>query len=471
MVLGFTTMPFAERNFWDELGSHLAVGTDGVTVLADRFRILLRHLEFATKIFNQKGVALGSGAIEGAEIEEDSNRISFPDLSLSILFPENSDPHSRQALEAVTIMNRQNSSYGFPHADGQSGLAITAHFLSDASVKEILRSEKKSGKGVSLLGPAHADVTKNAALKKETAFQKDQESVARMLVSVLCSPADEPPRGSRLDVLREELEKITSNACTAKAIAQLTSLITISVSRHSKQKTMPQKKLQHSQQRTLQLCADFVLRSLRTNLKVGSYTAQKAEDHLLLTACILSPAHATMIYGPGLVIRQGVFSLPPLWKLNGTCPFLGQQLPDIVVKHESDLKGVGTLAAQRIAEGQLVLIYIGEFELHSESRPVSRMIVKHTCTNRHDDSWAYCFGIEDLAECIDSGPALGPYANAPGPGEKSNCTLDKFKSFRLTDERGREMIGYPMFSSRVIESSQPMLWTYPPEAGCGKNLS
>jgi hypothetical protein len=114
MVLGFTTMPFAERNFWDELGSHLAVGTDGVTVLADRFRILLRHLEFATKIFNQKGVALGYGAIEGAEIEEDSNRISFPDLSLSILFPENSDPHSRQALEVVTIMHMQMGRVDWP---------------------------------------------------------------------------------------------------------------------------------------------------------------------------------------------------------------------------------------------------------------------------------------------------------------------------------------------------------------------
>ena len=117
----------------------------------------------------------------------------------------------------------------------------------------------------------------------------------------------------------------------------------------------------------------------------------------------------------------------------GTCEIQGLVHRAAVVKHESDLKGVGLFAGRNVGANELAFVYIGELEYDSEIRPQSRMVVKKT----FGDAWTYCFGKQDLTKCLDIRPALGQYANAPGPGERPNCTLERTKSLRYTDKTGK----------------------------------
>jgi hypothetical protein len=96
------------------------------------------------------------------------------------------------------------------------------------------------------------------------------------------------------------------------------------------------------------------------------------------------------------------------------------------------------------------------------------MIVKQTCGNMI--GW-YCFGIESLQQCLDVGPALGSYANSPDLGAKEvvNCNLERTKAFTCKDETGKEMMGYPMYSTRIIQEGEPSLWSYLFTAGRGRN--
>jgi hypothetical protein len=112
------------------------------------------------------------------------------------------------------------------------------------------------------------------------------------------------------------------------------------------------------------------------------------------------------------------------------------------------------------------LVYLGEYETDAKTRPLSKMVVKQT----FGDTWAYCFGTESLQTCLDVGPALGPYANAPATGEKVNLVLNSKKMIRFKDDEGKEMLGYPIYSSKVIEVGRPLLWQYVPHAGSGKNF-
>ncbi len=94
------------------------------------------------------------------------------------------------------------------------------------------------------------------------------------------------------------------------------------------------------------------------------------------------------------------------------------------------------------------------------------MIVKQTL----DGKRLYCFGFEDLDQCMQSGPALGPYANAPSAGERTNCRLDRTKQFKCRNKAGKKFIGFPVFSTVKIAKGSPYLWQYTPSAGHGKSL-
>jgi hypothetical protein len=169
--------------------------------------------------------------------------------------------------------------------------------------------------------------------------------------------------------------------------------------------------------------------------------------------CISDPALKIKINGLGVVVEES--------------PFLGQLLPRVIVKHESAIKGTGVCAGRRIGPRELVLIYLGEFVTVAEARPLTRMIVKQTW----GEYWAYCFGTESLQTCLDVGAALGSYANSPGPGEVVNCVLNRKAAFKCKDDKGKERMGYPMFSNKVIEEGKPILWPYNHTAGCGTNFA
>jgi hypothetical protein len=140
---------------------------------------------------------------------------------------------------------------------------------------------------------------------------------------------------------------------------------------------------------------------------------------LFLTACISDPELNIKVNGDGWIVEECTFKLPATWQMLTACPFLGpltacpfvgKLLPRVIVKRESPLKGTGVFAGRRIEDGELVMIYLGDFVTDAEARPSTRMIVKQTCGQK----WVYCFGTESLQTCLDVGPALGSYANSPG---------------------------------------------------------
>jgi hypothetical protein len=198
------------------------------------------------------------------------------------------------------------------------------------------------------------------------------------------------------------------------------------------------------------------------------------QDHLFLTAFIPTASMEEKIMKAGLRVEDTNISFPADWQVKpakgkvGTCdPLQGQLLPAAVVKHESDLKGVGIFAGRNVGANELVLIYIGELENDSEIRPVSRMVVKQT----FGGSGTYCFGIEDLTKCLEIGPALGQYANAPSPDESPNCKLERSKSVTYTNKKtGKEIIIFPISSTHEIAEGTPYLWPYPPSSGHGKSF-
>ena len=197
------------------------------------------------------------------------------------------------------------------------------------------------------------------------------------------------------------------------------------------------------------------------------------QDHLFLTAFIPTATREETIMKSGLRVDDTKIRFPADWQVKpekgkvGTCdPLQGQVLPAAVVKHESDLKGVGIFAGRNVGANELVLLYIGELVYDSEIRPRSRMVVKKTIGS----VWTYCYGIEDLTKCLEIGPALGQYANAPGPDERPNCTLQRTKSITYTNKTGEEFLVFKVFSMHEIAEGTPYLWGYNPTSGHGKSF-
>jgi hypothetical protein len=180
-----------------------------------------------------------------------------------------------------------------------------------------------------------------------------------------------------------------------------------------------------------------------------------------------------LIMNAGLRVEDSTIRFPRDWqlkpqnvkgKLEDTLQ--GKVHPAAVVKHESDLKGVGIFAGRKVGANKLVLLYIGELEYDSEIRPVSRMVVKKT----FGTPWSYCYGIEDLTKCLEIGPALGQYANAPGPGESPNCILQRTTSTTYTNKTGKELLVFKVVSIDKIAEGTPYLWDYLATSGHGKSF-
>jgi hypothetical protein len=116
-----------------------------------------------------------------------------------------------------------------------------------------------------------------------------------------------------------------------------------------------------------------------------------------------------------------------------------------------------------------VCVYLSDYVSDPATRPLSRMVVKHT-SSYGTEKWAYCFGIEDLSRCLDI-PALGQSVNAPSRGEASNCSLERNQWVIFKDENGKRKLAYPIYSDRAMTDGESCLWKYDPAAASGKNFA
>jgi hypothetical protein len=478
-VLGFTTMTHSPKRLSDSLKEFVCTDDNGKPALSDGWRTLFRQLVFATKVLNSKGLALGQQAIDMAVLTEDS-KICFPNLSRSVLFPEGNNTFSAQALQAVPALNRQNTSLSWPSQNGAgaSGVeSMQATFIGDTTVYDIMRDAKKFGAGVGLLVP-YEGVPEKSVLHRDTAFKKDQKFATNMLVQtlILChdnpdsaakSTPAAPERGTQRAVRRapSPLAKVLTKAAklakmksTETNIQELSGLL---VKGGSKLNTTHLSAV-YNEQPAFKRLAEFVVKSQ------GGWTCAEAEDHHFLTVFICDPMLGIKVNGSGVVVDECQFTLPADWTVEDECPLLGQKLPRVIVKRESELKGTGVFAGRHMRPGELVLIYLGEYEEDAEIRPSTRMVVKHTCGQF---CGKYCFGIESLQTCLAVGPSLGSYANSPGRGEKANCGLERKHVFTCKNNNGKKMIGYPIYAKMSIGEGKPILWPYPADAGRGKNFS
>jgi hypothetical protein len=469
-VLGATSITYVEKCFWDSVrGEVVPQETGTLPLLQDRVRDHVRNLLFAINCFNTKGMALGQAAVISAGIAE-KGAISFPDLSQSALFPETNEPHSRQAQIAMNILDRSNTSWSWKRTEPGQSAPMVAHFLSDTAIQAILQKERQSGKGLALpvsFPAAHlAQKSKKEAITKGDAFRYDQVYVAHALAAVLRYPASSPNAAESAS-LAVQISRIAEAAERDQGATRNKKALRDMINRLAGSDTSKQ----HSQSGSWKRCADFLVRSLGKE----ACSAHSMQEHLFLTAFIPTASMEETIMKSGLRVGDTKIRFPADWQVKpekgkvGTCdPLQGKVLPAAVVKHESDLKGVGIFAGRDVGPNELVLLYIGELEYDAEKRPPSRMVVKKTC----GDVWTYCYGIEDLTKCLKIGPALGPYANAPDPdkGERPNCRLERIQSTTYTNKDAEEFIAFQMFSIDAIAEGTPYLWGYNPTSGHGKSF-
>ena len=479
LVLGFTSIPYAEKGLWD----HIRTQTTSADkeILSDSVRQTVRKLEFGIRVLNQKGLAVGPVAIDSAQITNESGgRIIFPDLSQAAVFPETENQYSRQAQEATNYMLRSNSSCSWERVNPtDSHVEFSATFLSDASVFDVLRNERQSGGGLALassdnLIPEEASrgkgIKTHKGLKKMDAFQKDQQSVARNLACVLRFPASPPTNIERESFLKEvsTILKSRKRVQDDAAVRRTVELLAGGCSGPG----------QRILDRHWNHCAYWFLRSMGKHVLANDpeaqerFLADQAEEHLFLTAYIPQTSLSSLISGDGLRVEGSVFTLPQGWTLlekSDRCSFLDQRLPAVVVKLESEAKGTGLFAGQRVGKKELVCVYIGDYVSDPGARPSSRMVVKHT-SYANGSEWAYCYGIEDLSRCL-SLSALGPSVNAPSSGEATNCSLGRNEWAILKDQMGTKMLAYPVTSDCEIANGEPFLWAYNPQAASGRNFT
>ena len=337
---------------------------------------------------------------------------------------------------------------------------------------DVMRKANQSRTGLGLMH-SFEDLPCGDAMQKLPSFQLDQQCVANLLVEALISHPD----SAETQIALKKLTRVARQYDEAKDEAAIDRLAELFVQRGSKV-TSTQVKAVCNAQPAIKRLAEFVYKSLRqvactTKTK---FTSAEAGDHLFLTACISDPELNIQVNGHGFIVKECTFKLPATWQMLTECPYLGtltecqylgKVLPRVIVKRESPLKGTGVFAGRRIKEGELVMIYLGDFVTDAEARPSTRMIVRQTW----GDKWVYCFGTESLQTCLDVGPALGSYANSPGSGEVANCKLDRKAVFKCIDDKGEKKMGYPMTASKVIQKGQPVLWKYPHAAGRGANFA
>jgi hypothetical protein len=420
-----------------------SVGPGGEKVLADAFRRQMQRLIQSITDLNLRGLALGQAAINDFRQDEEGLVVGL--LTGSSLFPaENVSPMSTQARNNPAFMLRHNTSRNDGHVaeKGKPGKEVTIHHLDANKLAATITKNGKRGCS-SLVADEDIQVEMTTAgsgkiLQKEWAYMRDHRSLALMIASFVCGPSE--PQESVLSILKDR-------STTQQLVAKFrTGLDQASIG---------------ASDDTLKKIADWAFASFALKLETNSSSkASKPATalrglayQLFFTTYIFPPAQLESLYADGILIG-------PRSVASG--PFKGQRLPAIRFRVQEN-KGPGLEADQPISGGTLLGLYVGEFDTDTDGRPASRMVLKLTSSKY--DSWGYCFGEENFERCMAI-PALFSYANAPGPGEASNCKVDRDKEERYTED-GIKMVAIPVYAIGDKAKGDPLYWDYDHEAGPG----
>jgi hypothetical protein len=431
----------------------------GEMVLADVFRRQVQRLIQAITDLNLRGLALGTAAINDFRQDEEGSLV-VGRLSGSSFFPaENAGARSRQADNNPVFLLRHNSSrYDGPVSVAEKEKAsreVTIHRL-DAN-KLAATISKNGRRGCSSLN-ADDDIQvemttagRSKTLEKEWAYMRDHRSLALMIASVVCGPSE--PQESVLSVLKGRTT--TQNRRKGRRTQQLV----------AKFRTGLEQASIGASDDTLKKLADWAFALF--DLKLEKNSSSKASNlatalpglayQLFLTTYIFPPAQLKSLREEGILVGPTVVA---------SGPFTGNSLPAIRFRVQGS-KGPGLEAGQNISKGTLLGLYVGEFEIDTDGRPASRMVLKLTACI--EGSWAYCFGEENFERCMAI-PALFSYANAPGPGEASNCKVDRVKAIRYTED-SINMVAVPVFARDDMVAGAHLYWKYDPEAGPGMSIN
>jgi len=134
-------------------------------------------------------------------------------------------------------------------------------------------------------------------------------------------------------------------------------------------------------------------------------------------------------------------------------------------------KGLGAVAAERMLFGELVGLYLAgskpKLENGSESRfAVSILGADYTYVARFTPK-------RHVRWYIDEKKSTGPIFNAPGPGEKGNCILERSKAWDDDQDKdfGRFLKIIPItVSSETVEEGQELMFEYDHNASRNRNF-
>jgi hypothetical protein len=359
-------------------------------------------------------------------------------------------------------MHRQASSFlaGSVVENGNTGKEVTIHRL-DAN-KLAATITKNGRRGCSSL---HADddiqVEANTSergkpLEKEWAYTRDHQRLALMIACVVCGPSE--PQKAVFSILKgRTATKSSRRGGRMQHLTEQTQQL-IAIFRTGLQQASI-----GASEDTLKKIAVWALAAFDLKLeKNSSFSASNPATalrglayQLFLTTYIFPPAQLESLHANGILVG-------PTGVASG--PFTGERLPAIRFRFQGS-KGPGLDAGEPISSGTLLGLYVGEFETFPDGRPASRMVLKLTSCHMINGSWAYCFGEENFERCMAI-PALFSYANAPGPGEASNCKVDRVKAKRYTED-SINMVAVPVFARGDMLAGEPLYWDYDPEAGSG----
>jgi hypothetical protein len=446
-----------------------ARGESGELALSDELRRRAQGLGHIISTFNGFGLALGTDAINNVRVDEQRNPV-FSNLSGASMFPgKNVGVHSRQAVNAQNFLSRSRSSRAWPELEetGKADAEVTIHRLDTFKLADTVSKHKREGYASlndgkdTVVTMTHAK--QGAPLSKADAFLSDQQSLALMISDSLCGQNDAACAGVRriLQFTRDtsdttsrkrKLEETTQEVAAEFRTASNKASITVG-------------------NQILENVANWVVISLHPELahdpSSGPFdqakTLAQLAFHPFLTTYMFQPDQMASIQGEGILVGPRVVASGPC--MSPECSFVGKCLPAIRVRAQG-IKGPGLEAAQNVSSGSLIGLYVGEFETLTDGRPASRMVLKLTSGKK--ESWGYCFGEENFDKCLAI-PALFSYANAPGTGERANCTVGLHQEARYT-VGAKRFTAVPVFAIGDIVAGDPLYWIYDFEAGPGFSI-
>jgi predicted O-linked N-acetylglucosamine transferase (SPINDLY family) len=195
-------------------------------------------------------------------------------------------------------------------------------------------------------------------------------------------------------------------------------------------------------------------------------TLSKMATCLFLTMPFLAAADDRLLAGGGSIEAPG----GDLYG-NGIPPSLKcKPIPKVLIRLITG-KGVGTVAAHQLKPGTLVGIYLSSRKPKLENSVESRFSISIL---GEDYTFVARFTPEmNFRWHIDKKKSTGPFFNAPGPGEKANCTLER--SNHWDDDRDKDFGQFLKIiaitvGSKTIEEGEELTLDYNPDASRNRNF-